>query len=122
MTLAHAKHFFKVALEMWFGEAPVGKETALARTRTCKACPKHNDKDWLRYVTQPVSDIVRQQLSIKRRMRLWTEEERGLGLCDMCKCQLAFKVWVPLEVARENTPDWQGFPEACWLRTEEPTK
>lgn len=113
-----AIRFFKLR-HSWLGEGgvPVGLEAAQQRADTCLVCPKHEPRKWQEYVTGPVANVVRGQLEIKTGMKLAVANEDKLHTCGICECYLPLKVWVPLELARQHTPDWQNFPSNCWLHS-----
>ena len=63
-----------------------------------------------------VAGTVLKQVELKGKLGAMVHGEDKLHLCNLCGCWLPLKVHVPLHIARENTPDWQNYPEHCWLR------
>jgi hypothetical protein len=102
----------------WLGEGGVPSPRAQHRANVCLQCPHNEARPLEELFKGAVAGVVRRQLEVKGKLGLKVEGEEGLHVCGLCGCVLRLKVHVPLDVARTNTPDWQGFPAHCWLRTE----
>lgn len=117
--LKQAQQLYRVRTE-WLGEGGQPSPHAQQRAYTCLQCP-HNERRGLEEVLKgAVAGAVARQMDLKAKLVGPLEGEDRLHVCTLCSCYLPLKVYVPLEVARENTPDWAGFPDFCWLRTERP--
>lgn len=100
----------------WIGDGrTVPQSEANERSSTCLDCPKHVIKPVQEIMTSKVAGIVQRQLEMKAAMKLSVDREPELHTCGICECWLPLKVWLPIERAREVTPDWQSFPGNCWL-------
>lgn len=101
--------------QQWLGEGmPVAQDVAQARADTCLACPKHEVLA-REAVTAPIANMTRRQMEVKAALKLHVERESELHSCGLCGCYMPLKVWLPIELARENTPDWPTFPANCWM-------
>jgi hypothetical protein len=111
--LQQAKQFYKVRRD-WLGAGGQPSPHAQARADICLECP-HND------ASRPLEEagkhlVARHLLTLKGSLGWHVRDEDRLHLCDRCDCLLAVKVFVPLDVARANTPDWgQLMPPHCWM-------
>jgi hypothetical protein len=116
-AIKEARQAFKVRKE-WLGEGGHPSPAAQERANTCLACPHHTKEHPLEEAAKRLA--VRLTLDLKRQNGWQVDNEDKLGLCGLCWCLLEVKVHVPLDIARENTPDWEKFPEQCWLIAEKP--
>jgi NAD-dependent dihydropyrimidine dehydrogenase PreA subunit len=108
------------ALSRWLGGPgqPVDQATADRRAAICLNCPKH-EVVAIEMATKPAATLLRRVMEVKGEMKLKVAREDELHTCGICLCWLPTKVWCGLDFARAVTPDWQKFPEHCWLRTED---
>lgn len=114
--LRQALTFFRT-MSTWLGEGgkPVPQATAQVRANICLLCAHHKPSSTL---TRTVAGVTKRQIALKNNMHLHVDGEADLGQCGLCGCEQVLKVWVPLETARANTPDWERFPQNCWLHRE----
>lgn len=103
-------------LRRWLGGPgrPVEQAEADRRAAVCLACPRHEALT-MEEVTRPLAQVLRRAMELKADMKLRVEGEERLHTCGVCLCWMPTKVWCSLEFAREVTPDWQQFPDNCWL-------
>lgn len=114
-VIQQAKQYWKLRTE-WLGEGGQPSPHAQQRANTCLACPHHDCDSPVEEAGKRVA--VRFTLDLKRRNGWHLDNEDRLHLCGLCHCLLELKCFAPLNVARSNTPDWENFPEWCWLKTE----
>lgn len=102
------------------GGRPVEKALAEKRGAICQTCPHNKAGDWSSWFTGPVADVIRQQLGIKNDLRLVTSRDADLHVCELCRCDLKLKPWVPLHHILEYTsPEvMASFPAYCWIKVE----
>lgn len=104
-------------LRDWLGSGgvPVSNELAQDRTDVCLICPhnKHGIE-----LTEAASEAIREQVGVKNHLQLHTNGEENLFTCDVCKCPLKLKVFVPFKLVKPLPEEKEQFPAACWLRTE----
>ncbi len=115
MKLSDAIRFFRVRTQ-WLGDGgqPVPQEVAQLRANTCLLCTRHT-RPVEELLTKPIASIVKRQIEMKSEMHLHVDGEAELHTCGICHCYMPLKVWVPLPIARDNTPDWPAYPVNCWL-------
>jgi hypothetical protein len=115
-ALQQAKQFYRTRTQ-WLGEGGEPSKDAHERAKACLLCP-HNVKRPLEELFKgAVAEAVRQQVELKSAMKVETPLDDALHICNLCGCVLKLKVHVPLKHARDNTPDWEKFPDWCWLKT-----
>lgn len=118
MNIVKQAIYFNRLRRDWLGGEGRPSPHAQARANTCLQCPKRDVDSSMEEGAKRL--IVRTTLSVKQKLEWHVKGEDELHLCGMCGCLLETKVFVPLELARENTPDWKQFPSTCWLRAEAP--
>lgn len=98
----------------------VPKEQAEVRASVCVGCNQNGKGDWRNFFTEPAAMLLARQLSAKNSMKLETTKDNELGVCEVCACPLALKVWSPLEYALRKMSDETKakLPEWCWMKTE----
>jgi len=111
-----------VGLE-WLGKGAktVPQELAEKRAATCVACPKMVPGEW--YVTAP-AEIIKKSIEAWKTLtgnaefKFETAQGDKLKSCDICKCLLTLKTFVPLEHIISKTSDeiMGEFPAACWIK------
>ena len=111
-----------VGLE-WLGKGAktVPQELAEKRAATCVACPKMVGGDW--YVTAP-AELIKKSIEAWKTMtgnaefKFETTQGDKLKSCDVCKCLMPLKCFVPLEHIISKTSDeiMGEFPANCWIR------
>lgn len=97
------------------GGMPVAQELANRRAVTCVACPKNVEGSW--YTVAP-AELIKATLEARKDLKLETPSDAALKSCDVCKCLMRLKVWVPLEHITKNTkPEiMREFPQdICWI-------
>lgn len=110
-----------VGLE-WLGKGAktVSQELADKRAATCVACPRMVAGEW--YVTAPAELIKKsieawKALTGNSEFKFETAQGDKLKSCDVCKCLMPLKCFVPLEHIIAKTPEdvMKEFPQTCWV-------
>lgn len=96
------------------GGAPVAQDLANQRAAVCVACPKNVEGAW--YTVAP-AQLIKATLEARKDLKLETPSDAALKSCDVCKCLMRLKVWVPLEHITKNTKAeiMAEFPSNCWI-------
>ena len=96
------------------GGAPVDQATANKRAEICITCPRNVPGSWF---TVAPAELIRNTLSARSDLKLETPSDQSLKSCDVCKCLMRLKVWVPLHFIKDHTnPDVMAeFPSNCWI-------
>lgn len=106
----------------WLGEGlnPVDPDLAFKRADICSDCPQNGKGDWRHYFTKPVAETIHLQMEMKRGLRLRTEIDAALGVCQACLCELTLKIWVPLAHITSHMDDEtrKRLDPRCWIRHE----
>jgi hypothetical protein len=106
----------------WLGEGgkPVEKEKAVGRASVCVACPMNAGGDWTRFFTGPVSGMIRRFLEAKNELKLETEHDEKLGICQACACPMKVKVWTPIDhiTAHLSQETRAELHPDCWILKE----
>lgn len=114
------------ALLDWLGDGmmPVGQELADKRGGTCAGCPKNAGGDLLQKLEAAAASVLRQQIEIRKDMKLRTQFDSRLRTCLACDCWTQLKVWVPFAHIEAHTrPEiWKQLHPTCWMLTERPLK
>lgn len=110
------------ALLEWLGDGgkPVAAELAEARAAVCARCPQNAKGDWTRLFTEPAAAIIRTQLALRGDLKLRTQHDDALVVCQACGCPLKLKVHVPLaQVAGHTSAETRAkLDPACWILSE----
>lgn len=104
----------------------VPQELAYARARTCAArpdgakCPKNGKGDLTRWFTVPAARLIQLQLESRNNMKIHTELDENLGVCEACSCPLKLKVHCPIEIILSKMPpeDKAQLDPGCWILSE----
>lgn len=116
------------ALIEWIGEGgqPVSPVLAEQRAETCAGCPENSDSPtcrpdrrlaWYEWMTEPIAASLGIYLGLKNKMKLATQQDKVLGKCLACRCELKLKVWTPLRHILANA-DEAGLGRLdlrCWV-------
>lgn len=110
-----------VGLE-WLGKGAktVPQELADKRAATCVACPRMVAGEW--YVTAP-AELIKKSIEAWKALtgnsdfKFETAQGDKLKSCDVCKCLMPLKCFVPLEHIIAKTPEdvMKEFPQTCWV-------
>jgi len=95
------------------GAPAVDQKLAEKRAAICIECPKNVPGSW--YTVGP-AELIRSTLSM-RKDKLETPMDDKLLSCDVCKCLMRLKVWVPLKhIVEQTKPEtMKRFPDHCWI-------
>ncbi len=103
----------------WLGEGlnPVAGELAGARAAVCAGCPQNHAGDWLSRFTEPVANMLRAQIAIRKDLNLTTPDDERLHFCEACSCPLPLKVHVPLKHITDHQSDEvkARLDPGCWI-------
>lgn len=108
-------------LNDWIGEGgvPVGLVKSQSRANICETCPKNVQPDWYdKNIKLPIAQWVKAQIELKNDLELKASNESKLGVCLICGCSNALKIWTPLKHIKEHTPEGMTFPDYCWISQE----
>lgn len=96
------------------GGPPVAQDLADRRAAVCSTCPRNVEGSW--YTVAP-AELIKATLEARKDLTLVTPSDAALKSCDVCKCLMRLKVWVPLDFITRNTkPEIMGeFPSHCWI-------
>lgn len=96
------------------GGNAVAPELAERRAGICVACPKNVPGSW--YTVAP-AQLIKETLEARKDLTLATSHDAELKSCDVCRCLMRLKVWVPLEPILKNTSPaiLAEFPPNCWI-------
>lgn len=99
----------------------VDREIANARAKVCSACPKNQMGDLSAFFTEQAARLIQMQLERKNSIRLATDFDPLLGLCDACGCVNKLKVWCPSAIVLSKIkPETKAaLHESCWITSEE---
>lgn len=107
----------------WLGSGaqPVEQELAERRAAICVACPKNVAPSWFSEGPgQLIKAAVESWRKITGKVDFEFKNSQGekLKSCDVCKCVLPLKIYVPLKHIVENTkPEVMAeFPNFCWIK------
>lgn len=111
-----------VTLADWVGEGfnPVDQDEAERRARGCSRCPLNDIKTgFMENIVGVVADKLHAALEMKSKLKLRTEKDDELGVCDACGCTMKLKVWVPKETILANTDavTYASLAPLCWIRS-----
>lgn len=98
----------------------VNRDKANARAKICSTCIKNEMGDLSTFFTEAAARLIRLQLETKNNMKLSTDFDPLLGLCQACGCVNKLKVWAPLDIVRsEMKPEIKAALAAqCWVLNE----
>lgn len=107
----------------WLGSGgiPVEKNHAESRAKVCAGCEHNKLKGSLTdYFTEPAAAAMSKILSIKNDMKLETQYDESLHVCDLCFCPLKSKVWTPIGHIKAKLKDstLNSLPDFCWIKQE----
>lgn len=109
-------------LKDWLGAGgrPVDERHATLRAAICVHCPHNERGNWWDSVKTAIAGSIRQNLAVKRSLKIETPFDDRLGTCSVCKCNNPLQVWVPIShVAVHTSPETtKQFPWACWKHIE----
>lgn len=96
------------------GGPPVAQALANKRAAICVACPMNVQGDWF---TVAPAELIKSTLESRKDLKLETPSDSNLKSCNVCKCLMRLKVWVPLDFITKNTkPEIMAeFPLNCWI-------
>lgn len=96
------------------GGPPVAQDLANKRASVCVTCPRNVDGSW--YTVAP-AELIKATLESRKDLKLETPSDAQLKSCDVCKCLMRLKVFVPLDFIVKNTkPEIMAeFPAHCWI-------
>jgi hypothetical protein len=111
-------------LKDWLGVGgvPVVQEQAEQRASVCEICPRNKrGTPWDR-LGGAIVQVILNQRRAKGVLHLRVKSEEDLHFCEVCRCHLPTKVWVPMEHIAKHTSEkvWSELPEWCWMQAEKP--
>jgi len=121
-NLKRAAQGAAVVLE-WLGSGatPVAQELAEKRATICVACPKNQEGSWF---TEGPAALIKKSVETwksvtgKTDFEFKTAQGDALKSCDVCKCLMPLKVFVPLNhiLEKTNAEVMAEFPANCWIK------
>lgn len=99
------------------GHEAVDRETSNKRASICAVCPRNGKGDFTRWFTVPVSEAIRAEINRKEQMRLSTQFDEQIEVCEACLCPLKLKVHMPIGRIRNNlSPESHNdLHPSCWI-------
>ena len=103
------------------GGTLVPQELAEQRGATCSSCPKNASGDLLSWFTVPAAELIKKQLEGRNNMKIHTNSDPLLGVCECCACPLKLMIHIPLEIklSKLRSEDKAKMPPHCWVVVEE---
>ena len=122
MTIPEMAHGAYV-LTKWVGSGhlPVPAWKAVRRALVCEKCENNRSATgWKDRVTAEAAKTVKAIFKYKDNAHLKVPNEDKIGVCSACDCPLKLKVWIPLDVIWDNTPETElaKFAKGCWILEE----
>lgn len=105
----------------WFGQGPVGKNTAARRLAVCLACKQNNTRLKLHeYFIPDVAKGLTKIMGMIYDMNLRLEGEDRAGICQACDCPVASKVWCPIGtvLGHIRAEAKAALDQSCWILSE----
>lgn len=99
------------------GQAPVEKEKAEARALQCTRCPLNNKGKYEEWKNLPVARGVLKSAARLASLKLSSNQDAKLGLCDALLSPCSYLVHIPADLLKEKIRDEfrGGLHEACWI-------
>jgi len=106
------------------GATPVAQDLAEKRAFICVKCPKNSPGSWY---TEGPAELIKKAVETWKRMtgradfEFQTRQGDRLKSCDVCRCLMPLKVFVPLDHILDKTkPEVMAeFPEHCWIKKQD---
>lgn len=94
---------------------------ANARAKVCSTCPKNMAGDLSSFFTEAAAKLIQLQLEAKNNLKLHTDYDPLLGLCDACGCVCKLKVWCPADIilSKMKLDTKERLDPGCWILDEE---
>lgn len=104
------------------GTPPVRRELAESRAAACAACPKNGAGDFTSWFAKPASEAILKSMEKLKAMRLSTQNDQKINVCEVCLCPLKLKVHTPVEYIKGNMSkqvleELKSVP-GCWIPAE----
>jgi hypothetical protein len=102
------------------GGQVVSRELANARAKVCSTCIKNELGDLSTFFTEAAAHLIAAQLGTKNNMKLTTDFDPLLGICQACGCVNKLKIWAPIDIIRSEMKDEikAALAEQCWVNHE----
>ena len=102
----------------WFGRAcaTVDNDVAEKRAETCAPCPNNKMVGWQLTFGRYAQVIMGIRAWLRHKGKI-TKLDGQLGVCDVCSCPMRVKVWVPIDVIRNNmdADTVKKLHPKCWI-------
>ncbi len=101
----------------WVGSGGevVSRDLAEKRADICAICPRN--KEGLP-IAEWVSDVIREQMGVRKFLELTTPQDENLHTCELCDCPLQLKIWQLHRRVKLDEDEVEKYPSYCWLRKE----
>lgn len=113
------------SLVEWFGAGmkPVDVELAARRAKVCEYCPLNDTTDMGNWFVKHVSELIRHNIGVFKKLNLSTPSDEKLGVCVACACPMKLKVHSPMEHVLNNMlpESKEALDPGCWILSEEKT-
>jgi hypothetical protein len=99
------------------GEEAVPVTLANKRAAICVACPMNKPGGLEAVFTVPIANAIHAAMQKRLDMKLTTEHDDKLHVCEACSCPLALKVFLPLDriLSKLKPTVQQALHPSCWI-------
>lgn len=96
------------------GQAPVSKESSEARAAICAICPLNNKGKYEDWKTLPVAIGLLNRTPRTMSLKLSSNHDAKLGLCDGLLCPTRFLIHIPADLLRSKV-NRAELDKGCWM-------
>lgn len=102
------------------GAQAVDHAHATSRAQVCSQCPMNGRGSIMRYFTVPAANAILKAINVQRDIKLTTDYDEELGVCEACSCPLKLKVHFPIQDLQVKLSDEvvKRLHESCWIPKE----
>jgi len=102
-------------------------ELAEKRALVCAGCPVNSknqpamaDKPLSHWFTVPAQAAIQVAVEKAKEMKLSTQFDDRLGVCEACSCPMRLKIWLPFERFYDDMTEQakNDLDRDCWIRAE----
>ena len=99
------------------GDEAVPVALANKRSEICVKCPMNKPGGFEAFFTVPIANAIHAAMQKRLDLKLTTENDDKLHVCEACLCPLPLKIWMPLErILAKMKPSVQAALHSdCWI-------